>query len=74
MRYPQLKQKLEELVLLYLGDDWMCHPDNQEYMPVEKTWGIMPLFGRCPAGLNFVYYLCHIGLIVPFLQLETVQR
>ena len=52
----------------------MCHPDNQEYMPVEKTWGIMPLFGRCPAGLNFVYYLCHIGLIVPFLQLETVQR
>ena len=52
----------------------MCHPDNQEYMPVEKTWGIMPLFGRCPAGLNFVYYLSHISLTIPFLQLETVQR
>ena len=31
------------------GDNWMCHPDDQEYMPVDKTWGIMPSFGRCPS-------------------------
>ncbi|XP_075645570.1 uncharacterized protein LOC142616645 [Castanea sativa] len=24
------------------GDDWMCRPDDNEYMPVDKTWGIMP--------------------------------
>ena len=37
----------------------MCHPDDQDYMLVDKTWGIMP-----PSGLNFVYYLCHVGLTV----------
>ena len=31
------------------GDNWMCHPDDQEYMPVDKTWGIMPPSGRCPS-------------------------
>ena len=50
----------------------MCHSNNQEYMHVDKTWGIMPLFGRCSTGLNFVYYLCRVGLTVPFLHLETV--
>lgn len=34
------------------GNDWMCHPNNQEYIPVDKTWGIMP-----PSSLNFVFYL-----------------
>jgi len=29
----------------------MCHPDDQEYMPVDKTWGIMP-----SSGLNFASY------------------
>ena len=27
------------------GDEWMCHPGDQEYMPVDKTWGIMPSSG-----------------------------
>ena len=45
----------------------MCHPDDQEYMLIDKTWGIMPPSSRCPFGLNFVsYYLCHVGLTVPF--------
>ena len=39
----------------------MCHPDDQEFMPVDKTWGIMPLSGRCPSILNFIcYYPFHI--------------
>ena len=37
-------------------DDWMCHPYNQEYMPMEKTWGIMPLSGMCPSVLGFILY------------------
>ena len=31
----------------------MCHPDDQEYMPMDKTWGIMP-----PSGM----YLPVLGL------------
>ena len=43
------------------GDDWICHPNDHEYMPVDKTWGIMPPFGRHSFGLNFVsYYLYHV--------------
>ena len=38
----------------------MCHPDNQEYMPMGKTWGIMPSSGRRLSSLNFViiYVMC----------------
>ena len=29
------------------GDNWMCHPDEWENMPlVDRTWGIMPSSGR----------------------------
>ena len=24
------------------GDEWMCHPSDNEFMPVDKAWGIMP--------------------------------
>ena len=27
------------------GDEWMCRPSDNEYMPIDTTWGIMPLFG-----------------------------
>ena len=31
------------------GDNWMCHPNEQENMPlVDRTWGIMPPFSMCP--------------------------
>ena len=23
------------------GDGWMCHPKETDYMPVDKTWGIL---------------------------------
>ena len=43
------------------GDDWMCQHEDQEYMPVDKTWGIMPLSSRCLSVLNLVcYYLFHM--------------
>ena len=31
------------------GDEWICHPGDQEYMPMDKTWGIMPLSGMHPS-------------------------
>ena len=30
-------------------DDWKCHPGDQEYMRVDKTWGIMPPSGMYPS-------------------------
>ena len=27
------------------GDGWMCHPGETDYMPVDKTWGILDPFG-----------------------------
>ena len=27
------------------GDGWMCHPGEMDYMPVDKTWGILDLPG-----------------------------
>ena len=35
----------------------MCHPGDQEYMPVDKTWGIMPMSGMCPSVLGFYFLL-----------------
>ena len=31
------------------GDEWMCHPGDNEFMLVDKTWGIMPPLGMCPS-------------------------
>ena len=27
------------------SDEWMCHPSDTKYMPIDKTWGILPPFG-----------------------------
>ena len=29
------------------GDEWMCHPGDTDYMPVDKTLGILP-----PSSMN----------------------
>ena len=36
------------------GDSWMCHEYNQEFMSVDKTWGIMPPSGRCLLVINWL--------------------
>lgn len=39
------------------GDDQMCQPNNQEYMTIDKTWGIMPKSGMCSSvALGFILY------------------
>ena len=37
------------------GDNWMCHPGDEEYILVDKTWGIMPPSGMCPSILGFLF-------------------
>ena len=30
------------------GDGWMCHPGETDFMPVDKTWGILD-----PSGITY---------------------
>ena len=48
------------------GDDWMCHPDNHEFMPVDKTWGIMPPFGRCPSVLILLFIIVSYNVLIVY--------
>ena len=46
------------------GDGWMCHPGETDYMPVDKTWGILD-----PSGI----YTCHVVYVVFFfISLNTL--
>ena len=42
------------------GDEWICHPGDNEFMPVEKTWGIMPQSSIC---LSTKTYFCYNSLL-----------
>ena len=30
-------------------DEWMCRPGDMEHMPVDTTWGILPLSSMQPS-------------------------
>ena len=36
------------------GDGWMCHPGETDHMPVDKTWGILDLFGIHTRHIEYV--------------------
>ena len=36
------------------GDGWMCHPREMDYMPVDKTWGILD-----PSGI-YIRRVVHV--------------
>ena len=46
------------------GDEWICHPDDNEFMPVNTIWG-MPLSGMYPSMFGPVF-ICRVTLIVFF--------
>ena len=58
------------------SDKWMCHPGGNEFMPVDKTWGIMPPFSMRPSTFSSLLFLIfHVILIVRLLlQLGTVHK
>ena len=45
------------------GDGWMCHPGEMDYVPVDKTWGILD-----PSGT----YTRHVVYVVFFVSLNTL--
>ena len=38
------------------GDEWMYRPGDTEYMPVEKTWGILPPFGMKSVHIQSIVF------------------
>ena len=50
---PDSNRNWKSYYFFIQGDNWMCHPGDDEYMPVDKTWGIMPPFGMCSSILSF---------------------
>ena len=58
------------------GDEWMCHPDDNEFLPINKRWGIMPPSGMHPSTFSSLLFLIfHVILIVHLLlQLRTVHK
>ena len=34
------------------GDGWMCHPGETDFMPVDRTWGILDPSGIIPSVVS----------------------
>ena len=61
---PDSNKYWKSRYLFFEGDEWMCHPGDTEFMPVDKTWGIMPPSGMPPSAdtcLCFNFSLMHNG-------------
>ena len=48
------------------GDGWMCHPGETDFMPVDKTWGILD-----PSNI-YISITLHMCFIVFFDTFMTV--
>ena len=58
---PQTPIETRKAVIsLSNGDNWMCYPGDEKYMPVDKTWGIMPPSGMCPSILGFLFHCVYL--------------
>ena len=55
------------------GDEWMCRPGNNVFMPVDTTWGILPPSSMYSSILDLVF-IYWVTLIVFFLQFATVHK
>ena len=47
------------------GDEWMFRPGDNEFMPVNTTWGILPLSGMYPSIFGSVL-ICRVTPTVFF--------
>ena len=41
------------------GDGWMCHPGETNFMPVDKTWGILD-----PSGISISVVFVNVNLFI----------
>ena len=51
------------------GDEWMSHPSDNEFMPVNKTYGIMPHVCYASVYIKvhycFKFYVCYFNCSSP---------
>ena len=60
---PESNRNWKNRYFFVLGDNWLCHLDEQQDMPIlDRTWGILPPSGRC-LFTQFVRHL-HIFIVV----------
>ena len=51
---PNSNRDWQSCYFFFEGDEWMCHPDDTEFMPIDKTWGIMPPSGMLSSVNTYV--------------------
>ena len=54
---PDFNKNWKSCYFFMEGDEWMCHPGDQVFMLVNKTWGIMPPSGMHPSVFKFLIVL-----------------
>ena len=42
------------------NDEWMCRPSDTDYMPIDKTWGILPPSGMNPSMFSILVINCYV--------------
>ena len=53
---PDSNRDWKSRYFFFEGDEWMCHPGDNEFMSVDKTWGIMSPSGMRPSTVRFIYF------------------
>ena len=55
---PDSNRDWKSCYFFFKGEGWMCHPGDTKFMPVDKTWGIMPLSSMHPLANICLYFNC----------------
>ena len=53
---PDSNKDWKNRYFFFEGDGWMFHPGDIEFIPVDKTWGIMPPSGMHPSANICLYF------------------
>ena len=71
---PNFNRNWKSRYFFMEGDEWMCHPGDHEYMPVNKSWGIMPPSGMHPSAFRLIVlaFTCYFNRLL--LQLGTIHK
>ena len=63
------------------GDGWICHPGETNYMPVDKTWGILDPSGiytrhgvYVDSSISLILYHCLNYSVSLFLQYDGIPK
>ena len=49
------------------GDEWMCRPGDNDFMPIDTTWGILPPSGMYQSTCGLSFFICREIITVVFI-------